>query len=81
MLADTPQRFPSIPVPINLRTLMAALRTAHAHLDPGGILVVTPDVTAKTFQQNQTSTAAATQEGRYNPGEEEYTVFACVETG
>jgi len=38
------------------RDLEAALRTAHAHLEPGGVLVVTPDVTLETFQQNRTTT-------------------------
>lgn len=33
----------------------AALRTAHAHLRPGGVLVVTPDTTVETFCQNRTT--------------------------
>lgn len=130
---------------MNSRTdFAAALRTAHAHLKPGGVLVATPDVTIETFQQNKTTTTPATRdgmdvvfvenvydpdptdeqyettilylirkqgrlrietdhwtmgvfsldtwrrvlsetgfevhEGRYNPGEDEYTVFTCVKT-
>lgn len=128
-----------------LTDFMAAFRTAHAHLNPGGVLVTTPDVTTETFQQNKTSATPATRdgldvvfvenvydpdptdeqcettilylirdhgrlrietdhwtlgifsldtwrhvlrdsgfevhEGRYNLGEDEYTVFACVKTG
>jgi SAM-dependent methyltransferase len=41
---------------------VAAFRTAYAHLNSGGILVVTPDVTTETFQQNKTSTTAATRD-------------------
>ncbi|HMO50659.1 MAG TPA: class I SAM-dependent methyltransferase [Kiritimatiellia bacterium] len=41
----------------------AALRTAHAHLNPGGVLIVTPDVTLETFQQNKTTTSSATRDG------------------
>ena len=123
---------------------VAALRTAHAHLNLGGVLVATPDVTIETFQQNTTATTRATRdaldvvfvenvydpdptdeqyettilylireqgrlrietdhwtmgifsldvwrrvlretgfevhEGRYNPGDDEFTVFACVKT-
>ena len=122
----------------------AALSTAHAHLNPGGVLIATPDVTIETFEQNKTTTTRATRngldvvfvenvydpdptdeqyettilylireqdrlrietehwtmgifsletwrqvlretgfeghEGRYNPGEDEYTVFTCVRT-
>ncbi len=122
----------------------AAFRTAHAHLNPGGVLIATPDVTIETFQQNKTTTTPASRdgldvvfvenvydpdptdeqyettilylireqgrlrietdhstlgifsldtwrqvlrdtgfelhEGRYNPGDDEYTVFACVKT-
>ena len=46
-----------------LSDLDAAFRTAHAHLKPGGVLVVTPDVTTETFQQNRTSTTTASQDG------------------
>jgi hypothetical protein len=128
---------------------VAAFRTASAHLDPGGILVATPDVTTETFRQNRTIATPAARtdtrdaldvvfvenmydpdpadeqyemtilylirdhghlrietdywtmglfsldtwrrvlretgfevhEGRYNAGEDEYTVFACVKTG
>ena len=123
---------------------VAAFRTAYAHLNPGGVLIATPDVTSETFQQNKTTTTPATRdgldvvfienvydpdptdeqyettilymireggrlrietdhwtmgifsldtwrhvlretgfhvhEGRYNPGEDDYTVFACVKT-
>ena len=41
----------------------AAFRTAHAHLNPGGVLVATPDVTIETFQQNKTTTTPATRDG------------------
>lgn len=42
---------------------VAALRTAHEHLHPGGVLVVTPDVTTETFRQNATSTTTAARDG------------------
>jgi len=42
---------------------VAAFRTASAHLNHGGVLVVTPDVTVETFQQNKTSTTRATRDG------------------
>jgi len=42
---------------------VAAFRTAYAHLSPGGVLVVAPDVTIKSFQQNKTTTTSATQDG------------------
>ncbi|NCC39612.1 MAG: class I SAM-dependent methyltransferase [Gammaproteobacteria bacterium] len=38
---------------------VAALRTAHAHLRPGGVLIATPDVTTESFQQNSTSVTLA----------------------
>ena len=124
---------------------VAAFRTAYAHLNPGGVLIATPDVTMETFRQNRTTTTPATRngldvvfienvydpdpadeqyettilylirdhgrlrieteqwtmgifsldtwrqvlretgfevhEGRYKPGEDEYTVFTCVKTG
>ena len=41
----------------------AAFRTAHAHLNPGGVLIATPDVTIETFQQNKTTTTPATRDG------------------
>lgn len=41
----------------------AAFRTASAHLDPGGILVATPDVTTETFRQNRTTATPATRKG------------------
>lgn len=41
---------------------VAAFRTAHAHLHPGGVLVATPDVTTETFQQNQTITTPAARD-------------------
>ena len=129
-----------------LADFVAAFRTASAHLNPGGVLVATPDVTTETFRQNQTIVTPGTRtrdefdvifvenvydpnpadeqyettilylirdhghlrieadhwtmglfsldtwrgvlretgfevnEGRYNSGEEEYTVFACVKT-
>jgi SAM-dependent methyltransferase len=36
--------------------LAAALKTAYAHLNRGGVMVVTPDTTPERFQQNQTTT-------------------------
>lgn len=42
---------------------VAALRTGYDHLKPGGVLVVTPDVTIETFQQNQTTITPAAREG------------------
>jgi SAM-dependent methyltransferase len=42
---------------------VAALRTAHAHLSPGGVLIVTPDVTRETFQQNKTTVTHAARDG------------------
>ena len=41
----------------------AAFRTAHAHLDPGGVLIATPDVTFETFQQNKTATTQSARDG------------------
>ena len=41
----------------------AAFRTAYAHLNSGGILVVTPDVMLDTFQQNKTTVTPSTREG------------------
>ncbi len=41
----------------------AALRTAHDHLNPGGVLVVTPDVTTGTFRQNKTTSTPAAKDG------------------
>lgn len=46
-----------------LADFVAAFRTAHAHLSPGGVLVVTPDVTTETFVQNRTTVASATSNG------------------
>jgi len=42
---------------------VAAFRTAYAHLNPGGVLIATPDVTIETFQQNKTTTTPATRDG------------------
>lgn len=46
-----------------LSDVVAAFRTAHAHLKPGGVLVVTPDVTTETFLQNRTSTTTVSKDG------------------
>ena len=46
-----------------LDDLKAALRQAHAHLEPGGVLVVTPDVTPEAFEQNATHVTQASQNG------------------
>lgn len=43
--------------------VMAALRAAYAHLNPGGVLVVTPDETIETFQQNRTTTTPVARDG------------------
>jgi len=43
--------------------LVAAFRTAYAHLNPGGVMIATPDVTTETFQQNKTTTTLATGDG------------------
>lgn len=42
---------------------VAAFHTAYAHLNPGGVLIVTPDVTVETFQQNKITTTSAAQDG------------------
>jgi SAM-dependent methyltransferase len=42
---------------------VAALRTAYAHLNPGGVLIATPDVTIETFEQNKTTTTPSTRDG------------------
>ena len=42
--------------------IVAAFHTAYAHLNPGGVLVATPDVTIETFQQNKTTTTLATRD-------------------
>ncbi len=49
-----------------LPDLVAAFRTASAHLDPGGVLVATPDVTTETFRQNETIVTPATRAGARN---------------
>ncbi len=41
--------------------LGAAFRTAHAHLAPGGVLIVTPDATVETFEQGRTTATRATR--------------------
>jgi ubiquinone/menaquinone biosynthesis C-methylase UbiE len=41
----------------------AAFRTANAHLNPGGVLIATPDVTTETFRQNRTTSTLATRNG------------------
>lgn len=42
-----------------LADFKAAFRAAYEHLSPGGVLVVTPDVTLETFEQNKTVTFTA----------------------
>jgi len=44
-----------------LEDFEAAFRSASAHLEPGGILIATPDVTTETFQQNRTIATPATR--------------------
>ncbi len=46
-----------------LADFVAAFRTASAHLNPGGVLVATPDVTRETFRQNKTVATPATRTG------------------
>lgn len=46
-----------------LGDFVAAFRTAHAHLNPGGVLIATPDVTTETFRQNDTSSTTASRDG------------------
>jgi len=46
-----------------LADFVAAFRTASAHLNPGGVLVATPDVTTETFRQNKTIATPATRTG------------------
>lgn len=41
---------------------VAAFRTACAHLNPGGVLVATPDVTIETFRRNRTTTTSVTRD-------------------
>jgi len=41
----------------------AAFRAASVHLNPGGVLVVTPDVTVESFQQNRTIVTPAMRKG------------------
>ncbi len=43
-----------------LGDFVAAFRNASAHLNSGGVLVTTPDVTTETFQQNKTLATPAT---------------------
>lgn len=37
----------------------SAFETAAAHLNPGGVLIATPDVTRETFRQNKTTVTSA----------------------
>jgi SAM-dependent methyltransferase len=49
---------------MNCRTdFVAAFRTAYAHLNPGGVLIATPDVTTETFRQNRTTATPAARDG------------------
>ncbi len=41
---------------------VAAFRTAFAHLNPGGVLIATPDVTIETFRQNKTTATPAVRD-------------------
>lgn len=45
-----------------LDDLRAAFARAHAHLQPGGVMVVTPDVTRESFQQNRTQATTVSRE-------------------
>jgi len=42
---------------------VAAFRTAYDHLEAGGVLIATPDVTIETFRQNRTTSTAASRDG------------------
>jgi hypothetical protein len=42
--------------------LAAALQNAFRHLDPGGVMVVTPDVTTENFRQNRTTCTPASED-------------------
>jgi SAM-dependent methyltransferase len=44
---------------ISRADLSAAFRTACNHLNPGGVLIATPDVTTESFRQNQTTATPA----------------------
>ena len=44
--------------------LAAAFRAASRHLHPGGVMLVTPDVTRETFRQNRTSVEHAVNSAR-----------------
>ena len=46
-----------------LEDFVAAFRTASVHLDAGGVLVATPDVTTETFRQNRTVATPGTRTG------------------
>jgi SAM-dependent methyltransferase len=47
----------------SLADFRATLRVAHEHLNPGGVLIVTPDVTSETFEQNKTTTTNVHHDG------------------
>ncbi len=49
----------------NRTDLSTAFECAYRHLRPGGVMVVTPDVTAETFRQSQTTCTEAV--GRRKP--------------
>jgi len=44
--------------------LSAAFQAAFFHLNPGGIMITTPDVTTETFYQNQTAATPATNKDK-----------------
>jgi len=46
-----------------LADFRAAIARAHAHLVPGGVLVLTPDVTTETFVQNRTTVTPVSRPG------------------
>jgi SAM-dependent methyltransferase len=48
----------------NRADLSSALRNAFRHLQPGGVMVVTADVTTETFRQNQTIVTPASDTAR-----------------
>ena len=50
----------------NRADFAAAFRAAFSHLNPGGVMIATPDVTTETFRQNRTVVTPAS--GKTRPG-------------
>jgi SAM-dependent methyltransferase len=49
-----------------LADFVSAFRTASGYLNPGGVLITTPDVTTETFQQNKTIATPGARTGIRN---------------